>query len=67
MTKILLCGATGKMGHAVARVVSSRENVSIIAGYDITNESDLDFPIITDFSQLSEKPDVIIDFSHPAL
>ncbi len=67
MTKILLCGATGKMGHAVARVAASRDNIDIIAGYDIVCESDLDFPIYTDFSELSEKPDAIIDFSHPSL
>ncbi len=67
MTKILLCGATGKMGHAVARVVKARENASIIAGYDITSESDLDFPVFTDLSELKDMPDVIIDFSHPSL
>ncbi len=67
MTRILLCGANGKMGHAVARVAAAKENVVIIAGYDISAETDLDFPIFTDLTILPEKPDVIIDFSHPSL
>ncbi len=67
MTKILLCGATGKMGHAVARVVAGRENVEITAGYDIVSDNSLGFPVYTDFNEIPQKPDVIIDFSHPSL
>ncbi len=67
MTKILLCGANGKMGHAVARVISGRDNMEIIAGYDIAEDNSQGFPVYTDFSKMSEKPDAIIDFSHPSL
>ena len=67
MTKILLCGANGKMGQAVTRVVSQNPNAEIIAGYDIAKNPSAPYPVVTDFSALTEKPDVIIDFSHPAL
>ena len=67
MTKILLCGANGKMGQAVSRVVSQKPDIEIIAGYDISSVSSASFPVYTDFSDICEKPDVIIDFSHPSL
>lgn len=67
MTKILLCGANGKMGHAVCRVVAQSENTEIVAGYDIVSSSPADFPVYTDLSEIPERPDVIIDFSHPSM
>ncbi len=67
MTNILLCGATGKMGLAVARIVKQKENFSIVAGFDIVAPDNFDFPIYTELSNLPLKPDVIIDFSHPSL
>ena len=67
MIKILLSGANGKMGQAVTRAVGNYDNVKICAGYDINTEMKSDFPVYDDLSKLTEKPDVIIDFSHPAL
>ena len=67
MTNILLCGACGKMGHAVARVAAETDGVSIAAGYDIKIASDLDFPIYTSLDEVKEEVDAIIDFSHPSM
>lgn len=67
MTKILLCGANGKMGQAVTRVVSSRPNTQIIAGFDISDKGLSDFPVVTNLSNLNETPDVVVDFSHPSM
>lgn len=67
MTNILLCGAGGKMGHAVVRSAKDFEGASIAAGYDIRIPSDVDFPVYTSLSDIKEKIDVIIDFSHPSL
>ncbi len=67
MTNILLCGAGGKMGHAVARVAESNTDVNIVAGFDISVPSDVKFPVYTSLSEVSESIDVIIDFSHPSL
>lgn len=55
------------MGQAVTRVVQQNENALIIAGYDIVSTSFGDFPVYTDLSEIPEKPEVIIDFSHPSL
>lgn len=66
MTKIILCGANGKMGHVIQSVVSGRDDCEIVAGVDINTESK-DFPIYSTFGEVKEKADVIIDFSNPAL
>ncbi len=67
MTNILLCGACGKMGHAVARTASASQNCRIVAGYDIKSAENSDFNIYTSLDEITESVDVIIDFSHPSL
>lgn len=67
MTNVLLCGAGGKMGHAVARVIENNNEVSIVAGFDISVPTDVSFPVYTSLSEITENVDVIIDFSHPSL
>lgn len=63
MVKVLLCGANGKMGHAVRRIAEQTENVRIVAGFDINTQCD-DFPIYDDFDKITEDIDCIIDFSN---
>lgn len=66
MTKVLLCGACGKMGYTVAKTVENTDNVQIVAGFDIKT-ADLGFPVYTSLDDIKEEVDAIIDFSHPAL
>lgn len=63
MVKVLLCGANGKMGHAVRNAAAETENVKIVAGFDINTQCD-DFPIYDDFNKITEEIDCIIDFSN---
>ncbi len=63
MIKVLLSGAAGRMGGFVADCISSKDGIEIIAGVD-KMQSVLDFPVYPDFSRVSVKPDVIIDFSN---
>jgi 4-hydroxy-tetrahydrodipicolinate reductase len=65
--KILISGANGKMGHAVAAAVDSREDCKVSAGVDLYTNAYGDFPIYESFSAVPEKPDVLIDFSNPAI
>lgn len=64
MTKIVICGANGKMGRKVCECVSHRNDCEIVAGIDLNTEKYADFPIYKDISELPEKPDVVIDYSH---
>ena len=66
MTKIVLCGANGKMGHTLAGCIANREDCKVIGGIDsYTKQYDV-FPIVETAEQLPEQPDVIIDFSNPS-
>lgn len=66
MVNIVLCGALGKMGRVLANIISARSDCCVSAGIDI-GEGQADFPIVKKPQELSEKPDVIIDFSHPSV
>jgi 4-hydroxy-tetrahydrodipicolinate reductase len=66
MTNITICGACGKMGRVIADIISQRDDCKTISGIDKITESYSDFPIVDSPAALPEKPDVIIDFSHPS-
>lgn len=66
MTNIAICGANGKMGKTIYNCIKERDNCKVIAGIDLYTEQYADFPIVATPSELSVKPDVIIDFSNPA-
>jgi 4-hydroxy-tetrahydrodipicolinate reductase len=66
MTKIVICGANGKMGHTVASCVAERNDCTVIGGIDSYTEQYADFPIVSLPTMLTEVPDVIIDFSNPS-
>lgn len=67
MTKILLNGYLGRMGAFIISLASEHEDMEIVAGVDY-KEPDHEFPFstYTDYSSISEEPDVIIDFSNPS-
>ena len=53
------------MGRVISQCVKERTDCEISVGIDINGESTFGYPIYTDFSNVSEQVDVIIDFSHP--
>ncbi len=65
MTRIILCGALGKMGRTIAQIVSERGDCAIVAGVDVGTGS-ADFPLYTAPGKVTEEADVLIDFSHPS-
>ncbi len=66
MTNIAICGANGKMGKNIYKCVCEREDCKVVAGIDINTEKYADFEIFTSPNNMTEKPDVIIDYSHPS-
>lgn len=67
MTNIAICGANGKMGKTIYNCIKEREDCEVVAGIDMYTEQYADFPIVETPAQLPVKPDVIIDFSNPAV
>lgn len=63
--KILICGAAGAMGKAVAAALRESGHVPA-AGVDRVS-ADLGFPVYPRIKDVKEKCDCIIDFSNPSL
>ena len=66
MVRIAITGACGKMGRVIAGLIAQREDCEVCGGIDIAGEQYGDFPVVKKVFDLPEKPDVIIDFSHPS-
>lgn len=64
MTRILLSGANGAMGHEIAACVKARTDCKIVAGIDRNTAEYDDFTIFESPAQVTAAADVIIDFSH---
>lgn len=66
MINILLNGCNGKMGQHVAQCAKFCEDLAIVAGLDLKPNENASFPVYTRTSDIKEKIDLIIDFSHPS-
>lgn len=70
MAGILLSGCNGKMGKAVTKSVADSADCEIVGGIDIFNEALNGYPVFSTpanvTNDITEKADVIIDFSNPA-
>lgn len=66
MIKIAITGACGKMGKVIYSLIESRNDCAVCAGIDLFGEKYADFPMYKKVFEMQEKPDVIIDFSHPS-
>lgn len=63
MVKIIITGCNGRMGQMITDIVKEDENAAIVAGVDIVNNRDNDYPVFTDISDCDIQADVIIDVS----
>ncbi len=63
-TKILLCGACGKMGGNVLELLKEDESATAVCGVDLYPR-EIGIPVYNSFAWAKEKADVIIDFSSP--
>lgn len=66
MIKLTLTGANGKMGRVLTEIIANRDDCTVISGIDLNDADNGKYPIVKHPSMLPEKPDVIIDFSHPS-
>ena len=63
-TRIILCGACGKMGGNVLSLLEQDENAVAVCGVDLYPR-EIGIPVYKSFSEITEQADVIIDFSSP--
>ena len=67
MTNIILSGCNGKMGRVITRLVSQDENAKIVAGIDVADFGENDYPVFKNPMDCDVPDDVIVDFSHPSV
>ncbi|OGO79040.1 MAG: 4-hydroxy-tetrahydrodipicolinate reductase [Clostridiales bacterium GWB2_37_7] len=66
MINILMSGCNGKMGQVISKLAASFDNITIAAG--ISRQPDKysnPYPVYTNYTDVKEKIDVVIDFSNP--
>lgn len=66
MTKIAITGACGHMGRVIAGLIAERGDCAVSAGIDKFGDKYGEFEVYRSVFDMPEKPDVIIDFSHPS-
>lgn len=67
MVRIAIVGCNGKMGYFVADAVSQRDDCTTAFGVDAFGENKFDFDLYKSFKDVKDIPDVIVDFSNPAV
>jgi len=65
MINILLSGCNGKMGRVITSILEKDGASQIVCGYDINTAAD-GYPVYDDLSKVTQKIDVVVDFSNPA-
>lgn len=66
MTKIILNGCNGRMGQVITRLAADEPDFEIVAGIDINDCVENDYPVFLSPSECDVSADVIVDFSHPS-
>ena len=67
MLKVALSGCNGRMGRVISDICSKKEDMKIVAGFDLNAVKLSDFPVYADPFEFAGKADVVIDFSNASL
>ena len=67
MIKVVICGALGRMGMTIGKLVNEAPDLELVGGIDIKSGSFYDVPVVLsseiDSFLESVKPDILIDFT----
>ena len=64
MLKVIISGCSGNMGRVLAKCINEEPNLEILCGVCKESINDLNFKTYSSMSEINEKSDVVIDFSH---
>ena len=64
MTKMIMHGCNGRMGHVICDLVKEDNDIEVVAGVDAFGESSYSFPVFKRLSECNVDADVIVDFSN---
>ena len=65
MIKVMVNGCNGKMGQIVCELIEKNEKMVLNGGIDKINNGNSNVPVYTKLDEITEKPNIIIDFSVP--
>ncbi len=63
MINIIMHGCNGRMGQVISDIAKQEEDVQIVAGIDIVDNKQNDYPVFTNIDDCDIDADVVIDFS----
>ena len=66
MTRIIMNGCNGAMGQTITRIVAEDTEAVIVAGIDLFDGKENDYPVFKSLAECDVEADVIIDFSATA-
>ena len=64
MLKIALSGCNGRMGRVITDIVAQKEDMKVVAGFDLNAVKLADYPVYSDPLEFPGGCDVVIDFSN---
>lgn len=66
MKKVILYGVSGAMGKVLVEEIRKSESFELLCGVSpLKTQEDEDYAIVPSLSQIKERADLLIDFSHP--
>lgn len=65
MTKILICGSSGKLGNAIVEAIERTDGVEALCGVDAFPKGKLSIAEYKTFEEVQVIPDVVVDSSNP--
>lgn len=65
--RVLVNGATGKMGQEVCKAIQNAPNLTLVGGVNSSGKGPLDVEMFSDLGQALDvtRPDVVVDFTTP--
>src|SRR5690554_1277275 len=67
--RVLVNGATGKMGQEVCKAIQNAPNLTLVGGVNSSGKGPLDVEMFSDLGQALDvtRPDVVVDFTTPQI
>lgn len=62
MVKAIMHGCNGHMGQVISELVKADKEIEIVAGIDLMDNKENEYPVYTSLKDCMEEADVIIDF-----
>ena len=66
MTKVIMNGCNGKMGQCITAICKEDPEITIVAGIDVYDGIENDYPVFSSIAACDVEADVVIDFSNAA-